>query len=113
MSDPPLTRRCVVGRDKPGHDDRARAGGLRAKDSTLLPDAQSRKDLSEHIFNADPPDNLVHREGRATKILGDQFRLRRFRLERRSQRLACVLKPVPMSLKRQHSRLTRRHALFG
>jgi hypothetical protein len=79
----------------------------------LFADAQSRKNLSEHILDPDPPDNLVHCEGRTTQILGDQFRLSRLRLEHRGQSPASRLKPKTMSLKRQHSRLTRRHALFG
>src|ERR1700733_4111871 len=78
----------------------------------LFPNAQPCKNLSKHVFNADTPDYEIHCRGRAPEILGDQFRLRRSGLERRSQRLARVLKPMPMSFKRQQSRLVRRHALF-
>src|ERR1700690_2860263 len=84
----------------------------RGPDPILLPNAQPCKNLSKHVFNADTPDYAIHCQSRAPKILGDQFRLRRSRLERRSQRLARVLKPMPMSFKRQQSRLVRRHALF-
>jgi hypothetical protein len=71
----------------------------------LFPNAEPRKNLSEHIFNADPPDNLVHCEGRAAQILGDQFRFRRVRRERQDESLARVLKTAPMPFKRQQSRL--------
>src|SRR5580704_10401075 len=81
--------------------------------SILLPNTKTRKDLSEHVFNADPSNDPIHCQSRAPKILGDQFRLRRLRRKRRSQRLARLLKTAPVSFQRQQSRPMRRHALFG
>jgi hypothetical protein len=71
------------------------------KHAALFPYAQSRKYLSEHVLNPDPPDNAIHCGGRAPKILGDQFRFRRVWLERLSQRLARVLKTAPVPFERQ------------
>ena len=81
-------------------------------DSILLTHAQSRKNLSKHLFNANSPDNAIHRRSRPPEILRDQFRLRCVWRERRGQSLARVLKPAPVPLERQQCRLTRRHALF-
>ena len=71
-----LKRRSVDGRDKAGHDDRARCDAPRVNDLILFPNAQSCKNLPKYVFNADPPNNAIHSQSRASKILGYQFWLR-------------------------------------
>ena len=48
-----------------------------------LSDTQPRKNLSEHVFDADSPGDPVHSGGCAAQILGDQFWFRRFQREHR------------------------------
>ena len=81
--------------------------------SILFTNTQPCKDLPEHLFDANPPDNTIHRRGRASQILCNQLRLLGVRLERRGERLARVVKTPPVPFQRQQSRLSRRHALFG
>jgi hypothetical protein len=82
MSDTSLRRRGVDGRDKFGHDERSRDDAPRVTDPILLPNAQPGKDLAENVLDANAPDNPIHRGCSATKVLGDQFRLRRLGFDR-------------------------------